>query len=252
VKFAALNRSAVLVVFLAPMVLAADLPAGEDVLRMFIERSGGAEAYARAKSVEMTGTVEIAGRNIGGKVSITEAGKKSRTTMELPGVGTIEIGSDGSTAWENSALQGPRILEGDEKAAMERSSTFSLMTSWREEYKTIRTTGEETVNGKPAWKVEATPKAGNIETLDFDKDSGLLVRVATIMSSPLGEIPADMTLSDYRMADGIRTPFVTTQNALGQIIVMKFERVVYNAPVAPGLFDLPDAVKALLAKRVPK
>jgi hypothetical protein len=234
------------------MVLAADLPAGEDLLRTFIERSGGADAYARAKSVQMTGTVEIAGRNIGGKVSMTEEGKKSWTAMELPGIGTIEMGSDGETAWENSALQSPRIIEGDEKAAMDRSSSFSLANSWREQYKTIRTTGEETVDGKPAWKVEMTPKEGNVETIDFDKDSGLLVRMATVMSSPLGEIPTDMTLSDYRLVDGIRTPFLTIQNAMGQSIVMKFDKVVYNAPVAPGRFDLPDGVKALLAKRAPK
>jgi hypothetical protein len=69
------------------------------------------------------------------------------------------------------------------------------------------------------------------------------------MSSPLGEIPTDMTFSDYRVVDGIRTPFITTQNAMGQSIVMKFDKVVYNAPVAAGRFGLPDAVKALLAKR---
>lgn len=221
-------------------------------MHTFVERSGGADAYARVKSVEMTGTVEIAGRNIGGKISMVEEGKKTWTSMELPGIGTIEIGFDGTTAWENSALQGPRIIEGDEKAAMERSSSLSLVTSWNDEYKTVRTTGEETVDGKPAWKVEMTPKAGNPETFDFDKDSGLLVKMAMVMSSPLGEIPTDMVLSDYRTADGIRTPFVMTQNAMGQSIVMKFDKVVYNAPLAAGRFDPPDAVKALLAKRPPK
>jgi hypothetical protein len=252
VNFTALNRSAALLAFLAPLAAAADLPSGEDLLRTFIERSGGAEAYARAKSVEMTGRVEIAGRNIGGKVSMIEEGKKSWTAMELPGIGTIEMGSDGDTAWENSALQGPRIVEGEEKSAMERSSSFSLVTSWREQYKTIRTAGEETVDGKAAWKVEMTPKEGNVENFDFDKDSGLLVRIAMVMSSPLGEIPTDMTFSDYRMVDGIRTPFITTQNAMGQKIVMTFDKIVYNAPVAAGRFDLPDAVKAVLAKRPPK
>jgi hypothetical protein len=246
VKFAAL------VAIFASMVPAADLPSGEDLLRTFIERSGGVDAYSRAKSVEMSGTVEIAGRNIGGKVSMLEEGKKTWTSMELPGIGTIEIGFDGDTAWENSGLQGPRIIEGQEKSAMERSSSFALATSWRDQYKTVRTTGEESVDSKPAWKVEMTPKEGNPETFDFDKDSGLLVRIATVMSSPLGEIATDMTLSDYRMVDGIRTPFATTQNAMGQSIVMKFDKVVYNAPVAAGRFDPPDAVKALLAKRPAK
>lgn len=237
---------------IASLAFAADLPSGEDLLRTFIERSGGEAAYARVKSVEMTGTVEIAGRNIGGKVSMVEAGKKTWTSMELPGIGTIEIGFDGTTAWENSALQGPRIIEGDEKAAMERSSSLSLVTSWNDEYKTVRTTGEEIVDGKPAWKVEMKPKVGNPENFYFDKDSGLLVKMGTVLSSPLGEIPTDMLLSDYRTVDGIRTPFIMMQSAMGQSIVMKFDKVVYNAPVPAGRFDPPDAVKALLAKRPPK
>jgi hypothetical protein len=169
--------------------------------------------------------------------------------MELPGIGKMELGFDGDTAWENSSLQGPRIIEGDEKSAMERSSSFALVTSWREEYKSIRTVGEEDVNGKPAWKVEMTPNQGNAETFFFDKASALLVRMATVMSTPLGQIPTDMTLSDYRMVDGISTPFTTTQNAMGQSIIMHFDKIVYNAPLAKDAFDLPDAVKAVLAKR---
>ncbi len=174
----------------ASAAVAADLPSGEDLMRIFVERSGGADAYARAKSIEMTGTVEIAGRNIGGNVSMVEEGEKSWTSMEMPGIGKIEMGFDGNTAWENSAIQGPRIIEGQEKSDMKRSSSFEVITSWRELYKTVRTTGEETVDGKPAWKVEMTPKeGGNVETFDFDKESGLLVRMATVMSSPLGKLP---------------------------------------------------------------
>lgn len=242
-------RVATSVALLAGLLCAADLPSGEEVLQAFIEHSGGADIYARAKSAEMTGTVEIAGRNIAGKVYMVESGQKSRTSMELPGIGKMELGFDGETAWENSSLQGPRIIEGDEKSAMTRSSSFALVTSWREEYSSIKTVGEDEVNGKPAWKVEMTPKQGNTETFYFDKASALLVRMATVMSTPLGQIPTDMTLSDYRQVDGISTPFTTTQNAMGQSIIMHFDKIVYNAPLAKDAFDVPDAVKALLAKR---
>ena len=243
-----LSCAALLPVLCAGALAAADPPSGEDLLHLFIERSGGTEAYARAKSAEMSGTVEIVGRNIQGKVSMVEAGPKSRTTMELPGIGKMELGFDGDTAWENSSLQGPRIIEGDEKSAMERSSSFALVTSWREEYKSMRTVGEGDVDGNPAWKVEMTPKQGNLETFFFDKKTGLLVRMATVMATPLGEIPTDMTLSDYRQVDGISTPFTTTQNAMGQSIVMHFDKIIYNSPLANDAFNLPEPVKALLAK----
>ena len=71
---------------------AAEFPAAESLLDRFIERSGGVAAYAKAKNVEMTGTVEIAGRNISGKISMAEEGGKSWTSMELPGIGRVEQG----------------------------------------------------------------------------------------------------------------------------------------------------------------
>ena len=228
---------------------AADLPSGESLIEKFITQSGGADAYAKAKSVSMDGSVEIVGRNITGTVTIVQEGPKSWTSMDFPGIGAVEQGYDGQIAWENSALQGPRIMEGDEKRAVERASSLSVITGWRDIYKEARTEGSADVNGKPAWKVTMVPKDGQPETFYFDKDSGLLVRMATVLSTPLGEIPTEVTISDYRPINGISTPFTMTQTAMNQNIVMKFNKVQYNAPVARDRFDPPAPVKALLAKK---
>lgn len=229
--------------------MAADLPSADSLMQGFIDRSGGADAYAGIKNSQMEGTVEIIGRNIVGHVSIAEEGEKSWTAIDLPGVGRIEQGYDGNTAWEMSALQGPRILEGDEKGSMKRASTLALVNSWREEYKSWRTLGAEDVNGKPAWKIEMTPKEGKPEFFYFDKDSGLLVRMATVVSSPMGEIPAEVTISGYRPVDGIQTPFTMTQKALEQTLVIQFETVTYNKPLPKDRFVLPPEITALAAKR---
>ena len=201
---------------------AADPPSGESILERFIEKSGGEAAYAKVKTSEMTGDVEIAGRNIKGRVTIAEDGEKSWTAMDLPGIGRIEQAYDGVNAWEVSAVQGPRLIEGDEKSALRRGSSLSLPRSWREEYKQVRTVGSEDIGGRPAWKVEMTPKEGKPETYFFDKDSGLLVRMASIVSTALGDISTSVAISDYRPVDGIETPFSISQDAMGQTIVMHF------------------------------
>jgi hypothetical protein len=230
---------------------AADLPSGEELLKRCIERSGGAERLANAKGVEMTGTVEMVGRNISGSVLINEQGEKSYSAIEFPGIGKIEEGYDGSVAWESSAIQGTRIKEGDEKAAVERSSSFRVLTHWKDYYSAIRTVGSDDVDGKPAWKVEMTPKQGKVETFYFDRDSGLLARMDQIAPSPLGEIPTEMDLTDYRVVEGVQTPFSMTQKVVGQTIAIRLDKVTYNANIAPGRFDLPAAVKELLNKKKP-
>jgi hypothetical protein len=87
---------------LASLVPAADLPSGESLIRRSIEREGGAEAVDRAQTAIMTGTVEILGHNISGPLAIYQQGEQSYTEIELPGIGKVEEGFDGTVAWENS------------------------------------------------------------------------------------------------------------------------------------------------------
>lgn len=233
----------------ASLALAADLPSGDSLLDRSIERSGGADAYAKAGSVVMTGTVEIVGHNISGSVSIYQQGEKSYTVIDLPGIGKAEEGFDGDVAWEANALQGARIKDGAEKAAFVRMSRANLLSSWRKYYKTARTLDAEDVEGKPAWKVELTPNDGPPEMFYFDRESSLLVRVTQTMATAMRDIMFDAFMSDYRLTDGIRTPFLLTEKVIGQTLAMHFDKASYTTALPDDRFDLPAPVKALVEKR---
>jgi hypothetical protein len=226
----------------------ADMPSGESLLQLSLQKSGGAEAFAKAKNVVMTGKVELAGHNIGGPIEIYQEDGRAYTAIELPGIGKVEEGFDGKTAWEMNALQGARVKDGEERAAVVRASRMSVLDTWREFYTSAKTIGSEDVDGKSAWKVEMTPKEGKPETFYFDKQTMLLVRSTGIVTTALGDIPIDTRLGDYRPVDGIQTPFSMRQNAMTQTLIMKFDKVQYNAAIPPGRFDLPAAVQALAQK----
>jgi hypothetical protein len=230
------------------LIFAADLPSGESLLKRAIDKSGGAQAYARAKSVSMAGRVEMEGRNISGTATLLEEGRKSYTAMEFPGIGKVEEGYNGDTAWEDSALQGPRLLEGDEKAAAKRASTLWLIAAWREVFTEARTIGPADVDGKPAWQVEMVAKEGKPETWFFDRDSGLLVKTSGVLSTAMGDLATELTMSDFRTVDGILTPFAMTQKAMSQTILMRFDKITFNAAIPPNRFDPPDSVKSLRKK----
>jgi hypothetical protein len=228
---------------------AADLPSGESLMARFIQVTGGQAAYAKIKSVSMTGDIEMAGRNVAGSVSIVESGEKAYMSLDFSGIGKVEECYDGVNAWESSAISGPRLLEGSEKSSIRQASTIAVITGWRDAYRQTRTAGTEDVEGKPAWKVEMTPKEGQPETFYFDRESGLLVRVKSILSSAMGDIASDLEMSDYREIDGIRTPFTMTEKVMSQDIVMRFSSIVYNGPVPPHRFDPPADVAALLQRK---
>ncbi len=246
----AMRRLTVLSVLLtiSTLAFAADVPTGESIMEKAAQKTGSAAALAKAKSVVMNGTVSIEGRNINGPVSVWQQDGKSYTAIEFPGVGKVEEGYDGATAWEMNALQGARIKSGEEKAAAIRSGKLNMVASWREEYKSALNLGEATVEGKATWKVELVPNDGRPETFYFDKETGLPVRVSQIVVSPLGEINVDMMLLDYRDVEGIQTPFVMKQVAAGQVMAMRFTKISYSEKIPADRFELPAPVKALVKK----
>jgi hypothetical protein len=241
------------IAFLIPLlVFAADLPSGESLIRRCIESEGGTKAIERAQTAIMTGTVELAGHNISGPLEIYQQGDKSYTEIDLPGIGKIQEGFDGRIAWESNLLQGPRVKDGEELEAARRASRMSVLGDWKDYYKSAVTAGAEDVNGKPAWKVNMTPTHGiSAEQFFFDRDSGLLVKMTQTLRTALGDIPVEMTLGDYRVVDGIQTPFSMTQSAMGQNMALHIDKVTYNAKIPAGRFDLPPDVKAIAAKKKP-
>lgn len=247
-----MKRIICLLALAASLIFGADLPSGESLIQRCIEKEGGAKAIERAQTAIMTGTVEILGHNISGPLEIYQQGPKSYTKIELAGIGKIEEGFDGQVAWESNVLQGPRVKEGDELEATKRASRMSVLGDWKEFYTSAVTAAEENVSGKPAWRVTMTPaKGGGAEQFYFDRESGLLVKMTQTLPTAMGDVPVEMTMGDYRAVDGVQTPFLMTQSAMGQNMALHIDKVTYNAKIPAGRFDLPPDVKAIAAKTKP-
>ncbi len=232
------------------LAVADDLPSGESLIKRCIESEGGNNAIEQAQTAVMTGTVELLGHNLSGPLQIFEQGNKSYTVIELPGIGKMEEGFNGEVAWESNVLQGPRVKDGEELEAAKRDSRISLLGDWKTFYRSAETIGAEDVNGKPAWKVKMIPIEGKgVENFFFDRATGLLVKMTQTLPTALGDIPVEMTMGDYREVDGIQTPFLLTQGAMGQNMALHIDKVTYNAKIPESRFDLPPDIKAILAKK---
>lgn len=243
-----LTQVAVLAALLSPayIVQADELPKAEEILDKFIEVTGGKAAYEKVHNETWTGTFEFVGKGIKGKATSYRAEPNlSVTTIDLEGIGTITEGTDGETAWTNSAMQGPRIKLGDERAIAMREATFRGPLMWRKLFKQAEMAGEESVDGQPCYKVILTPAEGKPQTEYYDKKSNLMVKMMMTLASPMGEIPAETTLSDYKEESGLLYPHSVRQKAMGQEFLVTIDSVKYNVDMPKDRFDLPAEIKAL-------
>src|SRR5712691_10045774 len=187
--------------FVACLVLyAADpLPKGETILDKYIEVTGGKAAYEKKRSEVSSAVMEFVGKGVKANMTMYHAERaKTYVVVEIEGIGKIEEGTDGSVVWERSALKGPRIKTGEERAVALRAADIRHDIRWRNFFSKVECTGIEPIDGRICYRVVLTPRDGQPETRYYDKTSNLLVRTNMIMKTEMGEIPAESSVSDYR------------------------------------------------------
>lgn len=227
-----------------------DLPKAEALIEKFIEAIGGRAAHEKLINSVAKVKIEIVGQNISGTVTAyTAKPDKFYSLAELSGFGKIEEGTDGKVYWSNSMIQGPAVKEGKEKAFAERSSRFNGVLYWRELYKSVETLGTESVDGRECYKVQLTPPDGKPEIWYFDKENGLHLKTDMRIETPMGEIPAEAFMSDYKEVSGVKTPHAMRVIAMGGERRITTESIEYNVDMPKDRFDLPDDIKKLLEKK---
>ena len=224
------------------------LPEGKQVLADYFKAIGGEEKLAQLKSMQQEFQVDYPGSGISGTGSYEmEAGGKFRQEMELAGIGNQNAGSDGTTAWEMSAIAGARLLEDDE------AESYHLMNSapvpqftYGKYFDKIECTGIEKFDGVECYLVKYT-KGDKKPTFDyFDKATGLLRGNRQTITSPQGEMEVETTYSDYKEVDGVKFAFTGVMKlGPGQTMEMKFKELKLNPKFEANRFDLPDEVKLL-------
>ena len=229
---------------------AADLKTGEAVLDNYVAVTGGAAAYGKLHNMVMKGSMVMPAMGIKGAVTIyaAEPNKVSMST-DLAGVGKITEGSDGTNAWSFSAMQGPQLKKGEELTDSLREALFHKETEWKTVFTSAELSGVEDVDGSPAYKVVMTPKNGKPETQYYDKASGLLVRHQSIRKTAFGDIPVDVSVSDYRQECGIQVPHAVSQTVAGQKLDLKIDTIECNSQIPGDAFQPPTEVQALLNKQ---
>jgi hypothetical protein len=223
-------------------------PTAEAILDKYIEVTGGKAAYEKKLTEVSTGVMEFTGKGVKAHMATYQAApNKSYMVVEIEGIGKMEDGTDGSVVWERSALKGPRLKSGEEKAVALRGAAIHHDVHWRDYFQKVEFTGVEPIDGHVCYRVALTPKEGQPETRYYDKKSNLLVRTNMILKTEMGEIPAEMSVSDYRSVNGVLMPFQLKQKVLGQEFTITQESIQSNVDIPKDRFALPDDVKALVA-----
>lgn len=204
------------------------------------------------RSVRMSGAFEMPSMGINGTMTsvLDIEGGRMLTVTEIPGMTTESQGIDGEVAWANSTMQGPRLLEAEERTLMERQSNFYADVDFKEFYTTRQHLGEEEVDGVRCHVLSLTPADGGKPVKRWiDAATYLPVQQQFTIASPMGEVTATAKFSDYRDVSGMKMAHRTVNSFAGIEQVMTFDKVEANVAVDAATFAPPPAVQKLLEKQ---
>ena len=229
------------------------LPKAEKILDRYIEVTGGKAAYDKIQNRVTKATVEMTGAGINLSMTNWQAKpNKSYSVLESDATGKVESGSDGTVVWQMSVMTGPQIMEGKHRVSMLHASIFDKYVYWRKAFKKVENVGTEEVNGKPCYKVIATPEGTYPETLFFDKESNLLVKTIVTIEHPMGKMVIESYPEDYKKSGGILTPFRARLKAMGIERTMTVTGIENNVQMPEDRFKLPAEIQALVDKKKEK
>jgi hypothetical protein len=226
------------------------LPDAAQILDRSIEVTGGRAAYERIHSRVTFGSLELPAMGIKAKLTTYAAAPSFLYSVgESEAIGKLESGGNGEILWDVTAMTGPRVKTGGEKAAAAREARFNNVLFWREMYKEVQTTGIDTVASRPCYKLVLTPTEGEPETNYYDCETNLLQRADQVVVTEMGRVSIQSFFSNYRPVDGLLIPFKSRQILMGmQEMVFATDSVAQNVEIPPERFALPPEIQALVAK----
>jgi hypothetical protein len=245
-----LGLAAVLASFVAAAVPAkaqpnAALPPAATLVAKYAAAVGG-PAFLAAKSVVTKGGMAMPAAGINATFELTQLSPNQMAMVtEIPGMGKIEAGFDGTTAWSMDPMQGARVLAGKELDQIKDESDRRGSIRAPEMFSALETVADTTMNTERCYLVKLTWKSGR-ESFDcYSPATGLLVASRSVQQTAMGDIPVVTLFNDYKKFGEVMVATKTVQEAMGQQQVLTITSVEFGNGTGVTITP-PAAVQALV------
>ena len=233
-----------------PAVLASQeaLPPARQIVDKFVAAIGGEAAYRAVTSMRARGEMRIAAQGIRGDLEVYSARPaKALYRVTVPGVGKIEQGYDGKTAWTVSPVTGPELVSGKELAERADDAWFDGPLHQADRLRELTTVAAVEFDGRKSWKVRVVHNSGHEQIEYFDVESGLLIGSEADQTSPQGVVHTVNIIRNYARFGSLLQATSFVQRALGFEQTMTLASVEYDN-VPASTFEPPADVRALIPR----
>jgi hypothetical protein len=227
----------------------AGLPEARSLVDKYIAAIGGREKILGYNSATTKGTFEVPAQGVTGDYELnTSRPNLMAMRINIPGLGEITSGFNGTVAWSNNPMQGPHVMSGPELESVKDQADPETVFRPASKLNSMKTVEKTQMGGQECYKVEVAWKTGRTSFDCYSTATGLLIGASAKQETQMGAVDVMTTFADYKDFDGVKRPTRVTQEAMGIQQVMTLKSVEYNKVDAKA-FELPKEIKALVEKK---
>jgi hypothetical protein len=212
----------------------------DQLIDKYIAALGGRDAVKAVNSRVMKGTVTTrASQTVPLVVQETAAGAYRSTAQATPAM-AITQAYDGTSGWVQSGTE-LRAFTGIENAAIARYVELGYALAIRDRLSRLAVGRYEKLDGQDVVSLNGRSEGGVLETLYFDRATGLLARRIVRLPTAMGPIAVQLDFGDYRAVQGVQTPHMIRITTWDGVNTAKFTEVTFNGAVDAAQFRKPSA-----------
>lgn len=235
-----------------PAAAAQPLPSVADVFSKYEQALGGEGAISKITSLSFKGTADMlvppppgppgtpAPPPAMGTVPAEHLvkGMKGVATVTFPGRPPVSTGYDGAVAWHNTPI---REDTGDERMMLVELGERFPALEFRSEHTNVQVDAMEKIGDRDTYRVVGTRKEGFpvVDRINFDAQTGLLVRTYTTMQSVIGSFPEEVYFEDYRDVSGVKIAYTNRVVSAEGNRTLKWSQIDANEAIDDAKFAKP-------------
>ncbi len=207
----------------------------------------GATSLLSSKAIMTKGGLSMPAAGLNATFEMTQLAPNLMSMVTtIPGMGTVQLGFDGTTAWSMDPMQGARKLDGKELDQMKDEADRRSIVRAAEMFSAVETLKDTTMNSERCFLVKLTWKTGR-ETYDcYSPATGYIVASKSTQKTAMGDIPVLTLFNDYKKFGDVTVATKTVQELMGQQQILTIESVVLGD--GAGITIAPPAAVQAIAK----
>ncbi|MDA1008339.1 MAG: hypothetical protein O2800_04975 [Planctomycetota bacterium] len=229
----------------------APAPTLDELLKLNAIAMGGSDKLNAIKNITMTGTMSMGGAGMTGALTQQiQLPGKLLLNLDLPGIGKVSTGCDGTVGWSMNPMMGPTLMDDADLDTLKLDTIQSFAPDLRSIYDTVTSNGLQPFEGATAIELVCV-RGESTSRKFFDPSTFLQVGQIDRVKSMMGEVESVTVMNEYKPFEGIQVPVKTTIKVMGQSQVVSITAVQFD-PILDSVFVLPPEIQTLAAQRSAK